>query len=70
MAVAGLGRPLRRIGLQDTFAEGARSADYLFSRYGLSAQSVVAAAWQGLGRPGPAPEVQRPAADPGEYSPV
>jgi len=70
LAEAGLGRPVRRIGLRDTFAEGARSAEYLFGRYGLSAQSIVAAAWQALGRPGPVPEVQLPAAAAGEYAPV
>jgi transketolase len=70
LAEAGLGRPLRRIGLRDTFAEGARSAGYLFGRYGLSAQSIVAAAWRALGRPGPVLEVRLPAADPGEYAPV
>jgi len=70
LAEAGLGRPACRIGLRDTFAEGARSAEYLFGRYGLSAQSIVSAAWQALGQPGPAPEVQLPAADPGEYAPV
>jgi transketolase len=70
LAVAGLGRPLRRIGLRDTFAEGARSAEFLFARYGLSAQSIVAATWQALGRAGPVPEVHLPAADPGDYAPV
>ena len=52
LATAGLGRPVRRIGLRDTFAEGARGADYLLRRYGLSAQSIVTTAWQALGRPG------------------
>jgi transketolase len=70
LAEAGLGRLVRRIGLRDTFAEGARSAEYLFGRYGLSAQSIVAAAWPALGQPGPVPEVHLPAADPGEYAPV
>jgi transketolase len=70
LAEAGLGRPLRRIGLPDTFAEGARSADYLFARYGLSTQSIVDAAWLALGRPGPAPEARLPTSEPGEYSPV
>jgi transketolase len=70
LAEAGLGRPLRRIGLPDTFAEGAHSADYLFTRYGLSTQSIVDAAWLALGRPGPAPETRRPASEPGGYSPV
>ena len=70
LAEAGLGRPLRRIGLPDTFAEGARSADYLFARYGLSTQSIVDTAWLALGRPGPAPEARLPTSEPGEYSPV
>lgn len=70
LAEAGLGRPLRRIGLPDTFAEGARTADYLFTKYGLSTQSIVDAAWLALGRPAPAPEAQLPASEPGEYSPV
>ena len=39
LAEAGLGRPLRRIGLPDTFAEGAARAPYLFEKYGLSVQS-------------------------------
>jgi transketolase len=58
------------MGLRDTYAEGARSAEYLFGRYGLSAQSIVTAAWQAVGRAGPVPEVHLPAADPGEYAPV
>jgi transketolase len=70
LAEAGLGRPLRRIGLPDTFAEGARSAGYLFTKYGLSTQSIVDAAWLALGRAGPAPQAQLPASQPGEYSPV
>jgi transketolase len=70
LAEAGLGRPLRRIGLPDTFAEGARSADYLFTKYGLSTQSIVDAAWLALGRPGPVPEARLPTTEPGEYSPV
>jgi transketolase len=70
LAEAGLGRPVRRMGLRDTYAEGARSAEYLFGRYGLSAQSIVTAAWQAVGQAGPVPEVHLPAADPGEYAPV
>ena len=71
LAEAGLGVPLRRIGIRDTFAEGARSAEYLFGKYGLSTDSVLAAAWQSLGRPG-APPPARPVtiARPGTYSPV
>jgi hypothetical protein len=55
LAEAGLGRPLRRIGLRDTFAEGAQTAAYLFTRYGLTTQHLVGAAWPVLERPGPAP---------------
>jgi len=68
--VAGLGRPLRRVGLADTFAEGARDAPYLFTKYGLSTQHIVAEAWSVLRRPGPAPTVPARPAEPGEYAPV
>ncbi|MGH9103347.1 MAG: transketolase family protein, partial [Acidimicrobiales bacterium] len=49
IAEAGLGRPLRRVGLRDTFAEGSASAPYLFDRYGLSTQALVDEAWSVLG---------------------
>ncbi len=39
LAEAGLGRPLKRIGLADTFAEGSLSAPFLFEKYGLSTQA-------------------------------
>jgi transketolase len=75
VAEAGLGRPLRRVGLRDTFAEGSRTAPYLFAKYGLSTQAVVDAAWSALGRGGQPPlaasaqdgSVQ---AAEGEYAPV
>ncbi|MGE5137690.1 MAG: transketolase family protein [Gemmatimonadota bacterium] len=70
MAEAGLGRPLRRIGLADTFAEGALTAPYLFARYGLTTQHLADAAWAALGQPGEAPRAPAPAAQEGEYSPV
>ena len=70
LAEAGLGRPLRRIGLADTFAEGARDAPYLFAKYGLSTQHIVDAAWSVLHRPGPAPRVPALPAEAGEYAPV
>jgi transketolase len=70
IAEAGLGRPLRRIGLQDTFAEGSLSGPYLFDKYGLSTQSLIDEAWSVLGRPGPAPVAPKPVVDAGEYSPV
>jgi len=70
LAEAGLGRPLRRVGLRDTFAEGSRTAPYLFGKYGLSTQALVDAAWTALGRRGPVPVAEAAAADEGEYAPV
>jgi transketolase len=70
LAEAGLGRPLRRIGLRDTFAEGSRTAPYLFDNYGLSTQAVADAAWTALGRRGRAPAAEIAAAEAGQYSPV
>ena len=75
LAEAGLGRPLRRVGLPDTFAEGARTGPYLFGKYGLSVQAIVDAAWTALGRRDPAPVASTTGsgaapADEGEYSPV
>jgi transketolase len=70
LAEAGLGRPLRRIGLQDTFAEGAKDAPYLFTKYGLSTQHIVDTAWSVLDRPGPTPRSPTLPADVGEYAPV
>jgi transketolase C-terminal domain/subunit len=70
LAEAGLGRPLRRIGLADTFAEGARDASYLFTKYGLSTQHIVDTAWSVLDRPGPTPRSPTLPADVGEYAPV
>jgi transketolase C-terminal domain/subunit len=70
LAEAGLGRPLRRIGLADTFAEGARDAPYLFTKYGLSTQHIVDTAWSVLHHPGPPPRVPALPADAGEYAPV
>ena len=70
LAEAGLGRPLRRVGLRDTFAEGARTGPYLFGKYGLSTQALVDAAWAALGRRGLAPAAAAALAEEGEYSPV
>jgi transketolase len=70
LAEAGVGRPLRRIGLRDTFAEGSLTGPYLFDRYGLSTQAIVDAAWAALGRGGAAPVAEITAAQDGEYSPV
>ena len=70
IAEEGLARRLRRVGLQDTFAQGAQSAAWLFQRYGLSTQDVVDASWQVLGRPLDAPRAPVRATPPGEYAPV
>jgi transketolase len=70
IAEAGLGRPLRRIGLQDTFAEGSLNAPYLFEKYGLSALRLVTTAWSALGMAGPAPAPPVVPAEAGAYSPV
>jgi transketolase len=70
LAEAGLGRPLRRVGLRDTFAEGARTGPYLFGTYGLSTQALADAAWTALGRRDPVPVAAVAAAEEGEYSPV
>ncbi len=48
LAEAGLGRPLRRLGLQDTYAHGA-SRSFLMRRYGLDAAAVIGAAEALLG---------------------
>jgi transketolase len=70
MAEAGLGRPLRRIGLRDTFAEGARTAPHLFRKYRLGTQDIVDCAWGLLRRAGQPPRVQAAEAAEGEYAPV
>ena len=70
IAEEGLARRLRRVGLQDTFAQGGQSAAWLFQRYGLSTQDVVDAIWQVLGRPLDAPRAPVRVTPPGEYAPV
>jgi transketolase len=70
IAEAGLGRPLRRVGLRDTFAEGARTAPFLFRKYGLGTQDIVDCAWDLLHRGGPPPRVTVAEAAEGEYAPV
>ena len=70
IAEAGLGRPLRRIGLRDTFAEGARTPSFLFRKYRLGTQDIVDCAWELLHRDGPPPRVPVTEAAEGEYAPV
>lgn len=57
LAEAGVGRRLRRIGLRDMFAQGARSAASLFRAHGLGVDDIVAGVWDVLGRDGPPPAV-------------
>lgn len=70
LAEEGLGVRLRRVGLQDTFAEGARSAPPLFAKYGLSTQHLVETCWAVLDRPEPAPAAAAADVADGEYAPV
>lgn len=69
MAEAGIAVPLRRIGIADVFAESG-SREYLFSRYGLSTQSIVDAAWQGLRISRPVPVAAAVETAAGAYAPV
>ncbi len=70
IAEAGLGRPLRLIGLRDTFAEGSRTAPHLFRKYQLGTQDIVNRAWELLGHDGQPPQVAPAEAAAGEYAPV
>jgi transketolase len=70
LAEAGLPRPLRRIGLADTYAEGAQTAPYLFTKYGLTTQHLINAAWSALHRPTQPPLAPTLPAEEGEYAPV
>lgn len=69
LAEAGAGRPLRRVGVQDTFAQ-ASSAPWLFRRHGLDVGSLVAAVWSAAGRTGQPPGAADLEVEPGRYSPV
>jgi transketolase len=69
LAEAGVAVPLRRIGIADVFAESG-SRDYLFSKYGLSTQAIIDAAWRGLVINRPVPTAPVVEASPGAYAPV
>jgi transketolase len=69
MAEAGVAAPLRRIGIEDVFAESG-SREYLFSRYGLSTQNIIDAVWQGLAINRPVPVAPVIETAPGAYAPV
>lgn len=49
MAELGIGKPLRKIGMKDTYAHGA-SRTYLVKKYGLDAKSLVEEVFDLLGR--------------------
>ena len=70
LAGAGASVPLQRIGIQDVFARGAKSATHLFAEHGLSTADLVEAVWRGLGREGPAPNVPASQASDETYAPV
>jgi transketolase len=70
IAESGLSRPLRRVGIQDTFGEGAKSGPHLFRKYGLTTQDIVDAAWSALARDDAPPVVVDVPVQPGEYAPV
>lgn len=69
LAEAGSAVPLRRVGIEDRFAESG-SRPYLFSRYGLSVQRIVDRAWEALGRADAPPVAANVVADEGTYAPV
>jgi transketolase len=69
LAEAGVAVPLRRVGILDVFAESG-SRDYLFSKYGLSTQAIIDAAWRSLAINRPAPAAPVMEASPGAYAPV
>jgi transketolase len=69
LAEAGVAAPLRRVGIADVFAESG-SREFLFSKYGLSTQAIIDAAWRGLAINRPAPAAPMVEASPGAYAPV
>jgi transketolase len=69
LAEAGVGTPLRRIGIDDVFAESG-SREYLFQKYGLDVARVVEVVWSFLGRREPMPEIPVLPSSPGTYAPV
>jgi transketolase len=70
IAESGTACTLRRVGLQDTFAEGSRTAPYLFEKYGLTTQTIINAAWQALARVDAPPQAEAEQTEAGEYAPV
>jgi transketolase len=69
LAEAGVGVTLRRIGLNDVFAESG-SREFLFEKYGLSVRNIVRVVWRELGEGRPVPVVKEIEATAGSYAPV
>jgi transketolase len=69
MAEAGVSGKLRRIGVQDVFAESG-SREFLFEKYGLDVSAILRAVWSALGRRDPVPPAPAIVSTPGTYSPV
>jgi len=69
LAEAGVGVPLRRIGVADVFAESG-SREYLFDRYNLGVQNIVDAVWAAVAPKKPVPVAPAMPVTPGTYSPV
>jgi transketolase len=69
MTDAGVGVPLRRIGIQDVFGESG-SREFLFEKYGLDVSAILRTAWASLGRTEAVPQAPVVESKPGLYSPV
>jgi len=69
LAEAGVGVPLRRVGLLDVFAESG-SREYLFDKYKLGVRDIVRAAWTHVGNGRAQPVVREIQAQAGTYAPV
>jgi transketolase len=69
LAEAGVAVPLRRVGIADVFAESG-SREFLFTKYGLSTQAIINAAWAGLAINSPIPAATVMEASGGAYAPV
>ena len=70
MAEAGNGVPLRRIGVQDTYAT-AGTRPYLFREFGLSSQRLVEVIWELAGQSQPVPVLAEVSEErPGVHEPV
>jgi transketolase len=70
LAEAGIGVPLRRIGVQDVYAT-AGSRPYLFKEYGLSSRRLTEVIWELAGSTRPVPDLEEVVEErPGIHEPV